>query len=56
VEAVERKAEAKENARQRNTRRTQCRASVIQALERIRKAARQRKKEGFTALFHHITV
>ena len=29
---------------------------MSQALERIRKAARERKKERFTALFHHITV
>jgi group II intron reverse transcriptase/maturase len=29
---------------------------VTQALERVRKAARQRKKERFTALFHHITI
>jgi RNA-directed DNA polymerase len=29
---------------------------VTQALERVRHAARQRKKERFTALFHHITI
>ena len=29
---------------------------MSQAQERIRKAARERKKERFTALFHHITV
>jgi retron-type reverse transcriptase len=29
---------------------------VEQALERIRKVARERKKERFTALFHHIGV
>jgi retron-type reverse transcriptase len=29
---------------------------VSQALERIRQAARQRKKEKFTALFHHLTI
>jgi hypothetical protein len=29
---------------------------VSQALERIRKAARERKKEMFTALFHHISI
>ena len=32
------------------------RQSVSQALERIRKVARERKKERFTALFHHINV
>ena len=30
--------------------------SVSQALERIRKAARERKKEKFTALFHHLSI
>jgi group II intron reverse transcriptase/maturase len=29
---------------------------VIQALARVRKAAQQRKKEKFTALFHHLSV
>jgi group II intron reverse transcriptase/maturase len=29
---------------------------VSQALERIRKVARERKKEKFTALFHHISI
>jgi RNA-directed DNA polymerase len=56
AEAVERRAEAKENASQQRTFRTQCRERVSQALGRVRKAARQRKKERFTALFHHITV
>jgi RNA-directed DNA polymerase len=56
AEAAERRAEAKENASQQRTFRTQCRERVSQALGRVRKAARQRKKERFTALFHHITV
>src|ERR1700720_1850144 len=30
------------------------RESVTQALERVRQAAKQRRKERFTALFHHI--
>ena len=34
----------------------QNRESVSQALERIRQVARQRKKEKFTALFHHISI
>ena len=29
---------------------------VSQALERIRKVARERKKEKFTALLHHISI
>ena len=37
-------------------RRTQIRESVSQALDRVRKAARQRKKDKFTALLHHIGV
>jgi RNA-directed DNA polymerase len=53
---MERRTEAKENAIQQRTRRAQNRESVSQALERVREAARLRKKERFTALFHHITV
>jgi RNA-directed DNA polymerase len=56
AEPVERRAEAKGNARQQNTRRAQDRESVSQALERIRQVARQRKKERFTSLFHHLSV
>lgn len=29
---------------------------MSQGLERVRQAARQRKKEKFTALLHHVTV
>jgi RNA-directed DNA polymerase len=54
AEPVERRAGTKGNADQQSTRRTQRRESVSQALERIRKVARERKKERFTALFHHI--
>src|SRR5215475_9360232 len=54
AEPVEQRAGTKGNARQQSTRRTQCRVSVSQALERIRKVAKERKKEKFTALFHHI--
>src|SRR6266508_3065098 len=56
AEPVERRAGAKGNAGQQSTRRTQSRESVSQALERIRKVARDRKKERFTALFHHISI
>jgi RNA-directed DNA polymerase len=56
AESVEPRAEAKGNAGQQSTRRTQNRESVSQALERIRHAARQRKKEKFTTLFHHLTI
>jgi RNA-directed DNA polymerase len=56
AEATERRTETKESAIQHRTRRAQNRESVSQALERVRKAARLRKKERFTALFHHLTV
>jgi group II intron reverse transcriptase/maturase len=36
--------------------RAQNRASVSQGLERIRQATRQRKKERFTALLHHLSI
>ena len=54
AEAMERRAGAEENASQQSTRRAQDRESVSQALERVRQAAKQRRKERFTALFHHI--
>jgi RNA-directed DNA polymerase len=56
AEPVEPRAEAEGNANQQNTDRTQRRADVSQALVRIRKVARQRKKEKFTALFHHLSI
>ena len=55
AESVERRAGTEGNADQQSTRRTQSRVSVAQALERIRKVARE-KKERFTALFHHISI
>src|SRR6202163_119692 len=56
AEPVERRAGTEGNAGQQSTRRTQSRESVSQALERIRKVARERKQEKFTALFHHISI
>lgn len=41
---------------QPRTHRAQNRVSVSPGLERVRNAARQRKKEKFTALMHHVTV
>ena len=55
AEPVERRAGAEGNAGQRRTRRAQDRASVSQALGRVRRAARQRRGERFTALFHHLS-
>ena len=56
AESAEPRAETKGNTDQQSTCRTQSRVSVSQALERIRKVARERKKERFTALFHHISI
>src|SRR5215469_7647389 len=56
AELVERRAGTEGNADQQSTCRTQSRESVSQALERIRKVARERKKEKFTALLHHISI
>jgi RNA-directed DNA polymerase len=56
AESAEPRAETKGNADQQSTRRAQNRVSVSQALERIRKVARERKEERFTALFHHISI
>jgi RNA-directed DNA polymerase len=56
AESMERRAGAKGNVDQQTTCRAQNRESVSLALERIRQAARQRKKERFTALLHHISI
>src|ERR1700693_2908939 len=56
AEPVERRVGTKGNADQQSTRRTQSRESVSQALERIRKVARDRRQEEFTALFHHLGI
>jgi RNA-directed DNA polymerase len=56
AEPGEPRAEAKGNARQHSTDRAQNRATVSQALERIRQAARERKKEKFTTLLHHVST
>src|SRR5262252_9305640 len=55
-ERVERRAGTKGNADQRTTRRTQGRERVHEALARVREAAKLRKRERFTALFHHIGI
>ena len=56
AEPVEPRAEAEGNANQQSTDRTQRRQDVSQALARIRRVARQRKKDKFTALFHHLST
>jgi len=56
AEPAEPRPGTKGNAEQQSTLRTQGRERVTQALGRVRQAARQRKKEQFTALLHHINV
>jgi RNA-directed DNA polymerase len=56
AEPVEPRAGTEGNAGQQSTCRAQSRVSVSQALERIRKVARERKEEKFISLFHHISI
>jgi RNA-directed DNA polymerase len=56
AELVEPRAGAEGNVSQHNTDRARNRATVSQGLERIRQVARQRKKEKFTTLLHHISM
>jgi RNA-directed DNA polymerase len=56
TELVEPRAGTKRNAEQQSTHRTQGRERVSQALARVRKAARQRKKEKLTTLLHHVGI
>src|ERR1700722_5932926 len=56
AEPVEPRAGAKGNAKQIDTLRTPGRAGAPHGLDRVRQTARERKKERFTALLHHISV
>jgi RNA-directed DNA polymerase len=56
TEWVERRVEAEGNVVEPRTRRTPSRESVLQGLDRVRQAAKARKKERFTALLHHVSV
>src|SRR6202049_2701889 len=56
AEWVERRAEAEGNRVEPRMRRTPSRESVSQGLDRVRQAAKARKKERFTALLHHVSV
>jgi RNA-directed DNA polymerase len=56
AERVERRPGTEGNTGQPHTCRAQDRESVPQGLERVRQAAKARKKERFTALLHHVTV
>lgn len=55
AESVERRSGVKGNANQPHMCRTQSRESMSQRLARVREAAKQRKKERFTSLFHLLT-
>lgn len=54
AELMEPRGEAKGTTEWLRMRRTQCRESVSQRLDRVRQAARLKKKERFTALLHHV--
>ena len=54
AEAGERRGLAKGNSPKHSTPRTQRRAGVPPALERVRQAARKDRKQRFTALLHHV--
>src|SRR5882757_4468995 len=56
AEPVEPRAETKRNAGQQSTCGTQGQISVSQALERIRRVAKERKKEKLTSLLHQISI
>ncbi len=56
AESTEGRTGTKGNPRSQSTHRTQGRARVSQAAERIRQAATGKPKEKLTALLHHITM
>ena len=56
AEAVEGRRQPKENDAQSNIQPTQREERVSQGLSGVRRVARERKQEQFTALLHHVTV
>jgi len=56
TESAEPREGTEGNTGEQHTCRTPSRASVTQGLQRVREAAKQRKKERFTALLHHVTI
>ena len=56
AESAEPREGTEGNTGEQHTCRTPSRESVSQGLERVREAAKQRKKERFTALLHHVTM
>ncbi len=56
AESLEGRPETKENVRQPHMQPTQGDARMSQGLEGVRRAAKERKQERFTALLHHLTI
>jgi group II intron reverse transcriptase/maturase len=56
AEPMERREGAEGNTGQSGTRRTPGRESVSHGLDRVRRTAKERKPERFTALLHHVDV
>jgi RNA-directed DNA polymerase len=56
AELAERRGGAEGNAVEHGMRRTPSRESMTHGLDRVRQAAKERKRERFTALLHHIDV
>ena len=56
AEAVEGRAQTKENIVPSHMHPTQSGKRMSQGLDGVRKAARERKQERFTALLHHLSV
>ncbi len=56
AEAGEERARAKENIAQSSTHPTQSGKGVSQGLRGVRKVAKERRQERFTALLHHVSV
>jgi hypothetical protein len=56
AEAGERRAQTQENIGQSRMRPTQSGKRMSQGLSGVRKAAKERKQERFTALLHHLSV
>src|SRR5262245_40984978 len=56
AEPVERREGAEGNTVEPRTGRTPSRENAFQGLDRVRQAAKARKKERFTALLHHVNV
>ena len=56
AEVGEGRARTKENIIQSNTSPTQSGERVSQGLRGVRQAAKERRQERFTALFHHLSI